>query len=430
MISKQSNLSHCQKSGPSKNCEYNNDLAYKVKGYRFNYRNAKFRYHPEPEEDELLSSWIIRLALAHHTDPATFVNLYLPAWKNSLWMDDVDVSAENELIEALALKSGYSHELIRGLTLKSYEGYLAERITCKSRNPFIQSLGRQCRVKVNFGLRFCPACLREDVLPYFRKRWRLSFSTACVKHKCFIIDRCPECGAALNPYRSVRILLRSDMMHCYTCGADLRKAAPEPVQDGSYGLWAIQRLYEILQTGIYTYAGGYSYSFSFFEVLRLFVRIVYFWGRDKGFLDHEVMREMIYFRSPILRNDLLENIPLKEQYLLFSGLLRLFDGFPGRVLSFCGSNKLRGSDLTRDMRRIPFWYQKIADAFDMQWPQVSLDEVRSVIEHLKRERIIINKTNVGRIMGLSPDFKKRKDIAALFLVQNETSVKFRVFPLV
>jgi hypothetical protein len=154
------------------------ELAYKVKGYRFDLGEGKFRYRLDPREDELLSSWLIRIALCHLAEPATFVNLYLPRWRNILWARDVDVWADNDLLETLSLKSGIAYEILHKLTLKFYEGYLSETINPKTRNPFIQNLVNCCRVKIGCGLRFCPDCLRADDIPYFRKKWRLSFSTA------------------------------------------------------------------------------------------------------------------------------------------------------------------------------------------------------------------------------------------------------------
>src|SRR5208337_104994 len=246
-------------------------------------KDAKFRIAVDPEEDDLLSSWLIRTAYAHHIDTATFINQHFPQWKNTLWTRDVDISADGELLTALAFKSGLSYMTLYNLTLKSYEGYLSESITTKTRNAFIQPLGNYSRIKVKQGQRFCPECLREDAKPYFRKKWRLSFSTACIKHKFFLFDRCPRCGASLTLNKSFYDFHFPD---CYQCGADLREATPELILEGSYGLWALKRLYEILDTGVYTYRGGYSYSFLLFDVLQLFVRIIYFWAKDKGVLDH------------------------------------------------------------------------------------------------------------------------------------------------
>ena len=211
----------------------------------------------------------------------------------------------------------------------------------------------------------------------------------------------------MNSYRAMRER-DSGISYCYNCGADLRQESAEQITEGSYGLWAIKRLYEILETGVYAFHGGYVYSFLFFEVLRSFVRAVYYWGRTNGLMDHEVMSRDIDFRRQRMRNNLIENIPLKEQYLLFSGLVRLLEGYPGRMLSFCGVNRFRGSDLTRDMRCIPFWYQRITDSFDMSMYSVSLEEVKNAIRYLKKKRIIVNKANVARMLGVCPDFKSEE----------------------
>lgn len=153
-------------------------FAYKIRSDKCIVGNTKFPYHPTPRDDELLSSWLTRTALRHLTDPTTFINLFLPRWKNVLWARDVDIWADRELLETISIRTGIAYESLYNLTLKSYEGYLTETITPKTRNPFIQNLVNCCRIKIGNGLRFCPECLRTDEIRYFRKKWRLSFSTA------------------------------------------------------------------------------------------------------------------------------------------------------------------------------------------------------------------------------------------------------------
>lgn len=373
-------------------------------------KSAHFRLAVTPQEDELLSSWLIRTAHAHRVDTATFINQHFPEWKNSLWRRDIDGSADDDLLNSLAFKSGLDYDALYNLTLKTYDGYLVEKIT-KARNIFIQPLGNYSHIKVKDGLRFCPKCLQEDKKPYFRKKWRLSFSTACIKHRCFLLDRCPNCGASLTLNRGFYDFNFPD---CYKCGFSFAVAEPEYIPPASYGIKAIEKLYLILENGYYKIEDRYAYSFSLFKVIRLFAKIVYFWDRNKGFLDHEVMSQTIAFGAHKPTSHLLEDIPLKEQYLLFSGLMRLFENFSGTLLSFCAANQLIRTDLTTDMKNIPFWYQKVVEAFEVQWPQVSLEEVKSVIKYLRKKRMSINKAKVARIMGVCPDFKKRKDIMSLF----------------
>jgi hypothetical protein len=42
------------------------------------------------------------------------------------------------------------------------------------------------------SLRFCPQCLAHE--PYYRVKWHLKTSTVCIKHRCWLQDRCTECG--------------------------------------------------------------------------------------------------------------------------------------------------------------------------------------------------------------------------------------------
>jgi hypothetical protein len=46
------------------------------------------------------------------------------------------------------------------------------------------------------SLRFCPKCLNDA--PYYRINWHLKSSVACIKHKCWLQDRCSGCGAEIH----------------------------------------------------------------------------------------------------------------------------------------------------------------------------------------------------------------------------------------
>ncbi|WP_369124446.1 TniQ family protein, partial [Undibacterium sp. CCC2.1] len=52
-----------------------------------------------------------------------------------------------------------------------------------------------------YGLQFCPTCLAEDSVPYFRRRWRVAFYTVCNEHKTMLLDRCPKCGSSVAAHR-------------------------------------------------------------------------------------------------------------------------------------------------------------------------------------------------------------------------------------
>ncbi|MBI5641160.1 MAG: TniQ family protein [Nitrospirae bacterium] len=411
MISGKSSSSARLSGGLSSRFEASIELAYKVKSYRFDLDKQKFRYRVEPKKDELLSSWIVRVALVHLTDPATFVNLYLPAWRNILWTRDIDIAADNTLLDALAMKSGIEHRELYNHTIRAYEGYLSETINPKTRNPFVQSLKSRGRVKLGYGIRFCPKCLQKDAEPYFRRKWRLSFSTACVTHNCFLLDRCPYCG---TPVTLCRSFLGKVFPVCSRCRLDFRTANSEDVDQGSYGLEAIRRLYEILDTGMFRFVNRYAYSFLFFRVLRQFVRITKFQGYIRGLLNHEVLTESIDFTVKKRRKNIIDYIPIREQYLVFSGLMKLFENYPQNFLSFCSLNHLRFTDLCRDIALLPFWYAEVVDRLNRGGKKINIKEVRNAIAYLSKKQGWTCKEHVSKIMGVYLDYGKTKGLRELF----------------
>ncbi|MGO9377482.1 MAG: TniQ family protein [Dissulfurispiraceae bacterium] len=390
-------------------------LAYKIDSKRINFANNKFRYCLTPQDDELLSSWLTRTALAHLTDPATFVNLYLPEWKNTLWTRDVDISADERLLETLAHKCQLCKEILYNLTLKSYQGYLAEEIMVRTSTPFIQPIVLHSRLTIGYGQRFCPLCLKAEKVRYFRKRWRFSFSTACIVHGCFLLDRCPECGIPVTLRRSYYY---KNFPVCYKCGFDFAKSKPEFVDPDSYGLHAIKELYKVLESGIFSFGDRYAYSFLFFSVLRQFIKIAYNWGFDKGLLDHESMAQRIDLPVIKRKHIYVDDIPLKVQYLLFSGLIKIFENFPANFITFCERNELGKTELTRDLLYVPFFYKDIVDPFSMEYNPVTCDEIQSVIEHLERKRIAVCRERVCKTMGIFLRLDERKDVRDLFARNN------------
>lgn len=66
----------------------------------------------------------------------------------------------------------------------------------------------------------CPRSLQEQ--PFLQGAWHLAFNTACWKHRCQLIDRCPQCKRQLT-------LSRRQPEYC-ECGFDLRKSESLPAE--------------------------------------------------------------------------------------------------------------------------------------------------------------------------------------------------------
>ena len=153
--------------------------------------------HLKIKEDELLSSWIIRLAHAHGIRVESFCTEIFG--KNSnVWNRDIDKSASKQIIEKLTFKTKNTNENIQKTLLKSYEDLIFESLNIKGSNKWIIPLRIYHRTRKKSGLMICLKCLKEDREAHYRKSWRLSLSTVCTIHNINLIDKCPSCN---NPDR-------------------------------------------------------------------------------------------------------------------------------------------------------------------------------------------------------------------------------------
>ncbi len=309
------------------------------------FQDDPFLLHPRPEEDELLSSWLIRISHALSTLPETMALLYFPANKQGLWSDDIDVSADEELIRLLAAKSGFDHQVLLGLTLLPY---MAKGVNEQYPVCLVESLGRRTSVKTRPGLRFCPICLREDRVPYFRRKWRLSFVTACPDHSCYLWDSCPACGMPINPHRSPDGL---PYPSCHRCGFDLRKAPIQPLRE--HEMKAVRYLCAILDSGRIDLGSSQCSSLDFFTVFRQLIKIACYWGCNRGFFEQKEFAGTQTMKRPAFFFD---SSSIMERHVVFATAVHLFEEFPDRLLSFLQEQYLSPTELTKDLQHIPLWH--------------------------------------------------------------------------
>ena len=185
----------------------------------------------EPAPDELLSSWLIRLARANGAKVHTFC---AEAWPDKqVWNTDLDKNADPELILGAATYTGVGRPRAWATTLRAYEGRLYPRHNARGTTRWLMSVGMRHRLRRHPALQYCPECLIADgEHPYYRRRWRLSLVTLCGEHRLLLLDRCPECAAPVSPHRG-ELGQRSQFASgpltlCHGCGFDLRRAEAAP----------------------------------------------------------------------------------------------------------------------------------------------------------------------------------------------------------
>ncbi|AYQ27484.1 hypothetical protein DT070_05230 [Polaromonas sp. SP1] len=188
------------------------------------------RYKPLP--DELLSSWLVRLANGNGLKVQTFCNLIFGN-SRQVWNRDVDRLAPSWLVAELSARTGTPLDTAQATTLRVYEEVLYARFKTSGALPWMQTLQMYHRKREGFGMQYCGSCLAEDSQPYFRKAWRVSFNTICSQHGCMLHDRCPQCGSGVAFHRMDvgydSVPDADAFASCHLCKCDLRNAATLPI---------------------------------------------------------------------------------------------------------------------------------------------------------------------------------------------------------
>lgn len=182
--------------------------------------SATWRLAPAPSEDELLSSFLVRVAHAHGTGAYRFFSYHLS--KIPIWNRDIDRNVSNSTLERIALMSGLSFDHVNDMTLRSYalrpwsRQTLLENAASCAISPWINAIGIYHTTRRRFGLQYCPECLVVD--PAYKKHWRLSLVTVCPLHHCALLDACPSCNMPVVPHRN-----HVSHLNCHVCQRSLTK---------------------------------------------------------------------------------------------------------------------------------------------------------------------------------------------------------------
>lgn len=178
-----------------------------------------------PCNDELLSSWLTRVALHSGCDPLTLTGAIWPKWR--IWTTDSDrgLSVQRAISAAQWLEC--TPEVVHAATLQD----LVDRLSGHAARyrpvlPWILALGNRNRQRYA-GLPCCPQCLADDQEPFFRRTWRLAFVVGCEVHNTRLIDRCPYCHALIAPHLCISKL--QNLARCAGCGQDMRRYVPSHI---------------------------------------------------------------------------------------------------------------------------------------------------------------------------------------------------------
>ncbi len=310
---------------------------------------------PKPYADELLSSYLSRLSLAHFVDLSRLMSKHFS--HKGFYGVDIDIYRyPKEFWQVLSKMSGVKQKQLKSMQLLNYAGYIQEDVKRAGKQLWIAPLGNSNENGKFHYVRYCSECLKEA--PYFKKEWRLMFINACSIHECALRNVCPNCKESI-------LISRVNELHplteCGNCRFDLRESKSIPVSKTSTGFTTMEQLKNIGQQGYYIRNRQWHYSIGLFIVLRIIVARLIRAGVGKEIVLQglEVLEDI-----PCIN---IENAKFVEELdplcllLLIDEAMEYLRNWPIGFDSFCLKNKMTNRARIYDKRRfnisdIPYWF--------------------------------------------------------------------------
>lgn len=310
---------------------------------------------PAPYPYELLSSWLTRVSHSYYISPKELFSKHLSSHR--LYLRDLDVlTLSPEALHLLSYLTQTSEKTITNMQLQTHVlGIIQKSIAQNSRNKWIiPSSGLTDLTKRRSScLRICPTCMKEK--PYFPISSKFLFITTCTKHQVYLIDRCPQCSAAIL---SIKTSPPKKIYDCNRCGFDLRKsrmisASEETVVTTKFLHYSIKHKY------FFHYGDKYS-ILDYFDILYLIVRNLHrVFPHDELFLKYPARTMFLSAPSHYLQ----AQPPAYIAQLIAIAHDLIFEGWDTELLSFLKRYRLMYASQLLNKRenmneQIPAWFFK------------------------------------------------------------------------
>lgn len=186
-------------------------------------RTGLWPFRSAPFADELLTSWIARLAHGHGLRPTIFLSVIQPGRPD---FTALDWAPDTELLGLLAAHTDIPLSAIESLRLRfNPDPDLRDLLHHNWQGPALQ---------------YCAGCLTGTV-PYYRRSWRLASTRLCPLHRIALDDSCQRCSNSVRFHELMPS--KYGLGVCHKCG-DRLAGRPSEVRPVS---GALEKLIEMEQ---------------------------------------------------------------------------------------------------------------------------------------------------------------------------------------
>lgn len=353
--------------------------------------------HPKPKEDELLSSWLIRIASECGMSATGFCSEILSIKNPNLRI--VDRSPDDLLLKVLSEGTGVPVERIRETSLLAEEGYVFSQNGQGSTRWIIPAVTVHTTIRqYTNGMAYCPECLHADSTPYYRKSWRYAFYTICTTHRRPLRSSCPHCDCPYSHMQPVAKKLTNvsiPITSCWSCGGDVRITTPTTPWGGDLLNLTLSIQKNILagidQGTFNAPSHGYVNSRTYLDVLYCVIRSLAAWIYGSDRMKHVGRMSGIEFlahRANLIRlfgDTDIETRQAEDRAILLCLANWLMGEWPTRLVTYAEKSKLNYSKL----------FAGVDESYWFSVSPVPLSSNQSVISTPSNEEIA-SATNVLR----------------------------------
>lgn len=162
----------------------------------------------DPLPNEVLSSWLNRIALANGLAPRSFADVL--GLRRGMWSPRLELRLPRHVALSLSHQTGVSDKSISAMSMNGDASI-----------PLLLPLRENAARDRSNWIQYCPQCLANDDAPYFRRHWRLASRVSCFEHGSGLRDRCPACRSGIASFDQGELI---PQQFCARCGFDLRTA--------------------------------------------------------------------------------------------------------------------------------------------------------------------------------------------------------------
>ena len=167
---------------------------------------------PPPLKDESFLSWFTRLAKDNCSD----VRLLYQSLKKLTSLKGNSLSTISNQLSHLEI-----HSEIRNNQIEALKPLITISIDQIESLSHITEAPQDTWDYLNTPLetpRYCPHCLEQDAIPYFRAQWFAKPTVICPHHKVFLLNQCPACG---QPIKFWDTEWNEGLIYCHHCHHNL-----------------------------------------------------------------------------------------------------------------------------------------------------------------------------------------------------------------